>query len=1280
LAASVQCFTDVPAADTNSVAATNAILVFHLGDAAATNGCEITVKRTYGAVNSCNVTSTCDQVITVLDTIPPALTGSSNQLIECGGAWDFIAPTATDLCVGTNVTVTALGASTNNLCGLTITATQTWVGTDASSNASYFSQTVTIIDTTAPSVLLPTNRVVECGDAWNFDLPPASDVCSTGLVVSAVTVTNPIVGQTFSATRTWTFTDDCGNATNVSQTVAVLDTVPPQIFCTNDIVVECAGPAGNAIAYNPIATDACDTNINAVTSPVSGSLFTLGTNLVVSVATDDSGNTNFCTFNIIVVDTTPPLISCPAPVIAAETPRDSGSAVVTFSNAVVSDICDAALSPVATPASGSTFLNGITPVTWTVTDGSGNTNFCTFNVRVIPYRLVVSTTLDSGPGSLKQALLDANDAPGENYIYFNLPGTGPHLIQPLAALPAITSPVIIDGWSESGTNQPPVVSIDGVNTSNTADGLVIQSGSSTVRGLAIVNFANGIVLGSGTNTIQGNYIGLALDGTNAAPNANNGVLLTTGASRNMIGGLAAGAANVIAFNGGNGVSLGVAAGGRNTISGNSIHSNGGLGIDLSGDGVTANDLDDTDGGPNTLANFPILSDARSSFGVTEIDGSLNAVPGTYRIEFFLNPVADVSLHGEGRVFIGSTVVSVNGSGTENFSASLVLTALYTDFISATATDLQGNTSEFSPVVQVRTPPMIELQPQSTNSMPGDPVTFCAQATGTPPIYYQWRLNGVNIPGGTNACYTIPSAELGDGGTYTVIIRNALNAFASFPASLILGGANILTPGVGDNFANAVDISSYEFGTNGVLAGNNAFATFEAFEPAHAGKFGGRSVWYKWCTPSGGKGIATFRTTGSTFDTLIGVYRGTSVSNLIEVASSEDDGRGYSSEVRFNAFYNSSTDFCYYIAVDAYDRIGGDFVLAWNQKKTAHMLPVILLQPSSITVPPGAAVTFTNFSVPECAQGHLDCNHDHWQVNNNQKEKLTYQWYLDGYPIAGATNRSYTIASVDTSHLGDYRVRVFTPWEFLDSRRATLQINFNGEGTQPVQAVDKFFDLFFTDPIFLGIAPENQNRGDAGLTTTAAGTVVRGYTGTQIFNTAGSATEPGEVICGVTGGSSEWITFVPEQTGTLFLNTIGSSYDTVMAVFRRNPTNAAALQLLACDNNSGTDGLDSAVSLAVEGGKTNYVLVDGVNGATGILYLNYSLATTTIIKLAGRTAEGANIVQVNGRPGINFAIQASTNFSNWASIVTTNAPTGVFNYTDNGSISLPRRYYRALILP
>ena len=249
--------------------------------------------------------------------------------------------------------------------------------------------------------------------------------------------------------------------------------------------------------------------------------------------------------------------------------------------------------------------------------------------------------------------------------------------------------------------------------------------------------------------------------------------------------------------------------------------------------------------------------------------------------------------------------------------------------------------------------------------------------------------------------------------------------------------------------------------------------------------------------------------------------------------------------------------------------------------------------------------------------------------------------------------------------------------------AQLQINQTGTGSENVQAEDKFEDLVnAADPIILG-NPVNQPLSGGTLNSQdavvlAAGSVVRGYTGTQVFDTRGSLSD-NEVICGIIGGASEWISFVPQQSGLFYLNTDGSSYDTVMAVFTRIGTNTALTQL-ACDNNSGLDGIDSALSVQVTAGQTNYVVLDGVNGATGILQLNYSLVTATALQSLGQNAQGANLVRLVGHAGMKFTIQASSDMRQWSSLITTNSANDTFDYTDTGSTNYPLRYYRALMQP
>ena len=127
----------------------------------------------------------------------------------------------------------------------------------------------------------------------------------------------------------------------------------------------------------------------------------------------------------------------------------------------------------------------------------------------------VTNTDDSGAGSLRQAILDANAAAGTDTINFNIPGTGPHTISPLSGLPEVTETVCIRGYTQSGasvaTASTPatiMIELDGTNAGDDIHGLFITADNCIVRGLVINRFGRGgIYLPASGCKIQGNYIG-----------------------------------------------------------------------------------------------------------------------------------------------------------------------------------------------------------------------------------------------------------------------------------------------------------------------------------------------------------------------------------------------------------------------------------------------------------------------------------------------------------------------------------------------------------------------------------------------------------------------------------------------------------------------------------------------------------------------------------------------------------------------------------------------------
>jgi len=204
----------------------------------------------------------------------------------------------------------------------------------------------------------------------------------------------------------------------------------------------------------------------------------------------------------------------------------------------------------------------------------------------------------------------------------------------------------------------------------------------------------GFSFGTG-NIIQGNWIGISATGTNLLGNSNRGIEIKNAANGNIIGGTGTGEGNVIAGNGTGIVIEDTAVGNR--IHGNAIYANGGLGIDLGNDGVTLNDANDADAGPNGLQNFPVFTSLISSDTLSTIAGNYHGIANrTYRLEFFGNAPAVVGNgQPQGQVFLGSTNVTTNASGNASFSFS-VFGPVAGLFITATATDLTtNNTSEFS---------------------------------------------------------------------------------------------------------------------------------------------------------------------------------------------------------------------------------------------------------------------------------------------------------------------------------------------------------------------------------------------------------------------------------------------------------------------------------------------------------------------------------------------------------------------------------------------------------
>jgi CSLREA domain-containing protein len=226
---------------------------------------------------------------------------------------------------------------------------------------------------------------------------------------------------------------------------------------------------------------------------------------------------------------------------------------------------------------------------------------------------------------------------------------------------------------------------NGILVSGVTETAIIGGTSRGARNVISANAATGL-LSDRPLIVQGNHIGTKKGGTEPLGNGLSGLRLFGGG--NVVGG-AGDLANVIAFNHGDGITVFGGVGSR--LSRNRIFSNSEQGIDLGANGTTSNDRLDADTGPNNLQNFPSITSAVNTGGQTTIRGVIRSTPNEgFTIELFRNPPGE----GEGQKFIGGLTLAANADGERGFGIVTNEVAVG-DNITGTATDSQGNTSEFS---------------------------------------------------------------------------------------------------------------------------------------------------------------------------------------------------------------------------------------------------------------------------------------------------------------------------------------------------------------------------------------------------------------------------------------------------------------------------------------------------------------------------------------------------------------------------------------------------------
>ncbi|MFN4253901.1 MAG: HYR domain-containing protein [Saprospiraceae bacterium] len=345
---------------------------------------------TFTATDAAGNIDQCVAVVTVEDNEAPVITFCPvGDLVEtepglCTAEFDFDPLTATDNCTPSG----SLAISSNPPFGFDFpvgTTTVTFTVTDASGNTAQCTAEVEVEDTEEPIIICPVTYIegtagVNCDTTVTIPAPTVIDNCGA-------TVTNDAPpGNLFSyydnpTIVTFTATDAAGNQAFCEVEVVINDLTAPVLTCPDNVTISTSSSNCNTTLNLPpvVAVDNCVGPITAVQSPPNGTQLPFGTSSISYTATDNDGNESICTISVTVTDSIAPAITCPANVTVGSNPTGcEGTATLT---ATATDNCTPPPTIVQNPP-GNIFQLGTTTVTFTATDGAGNTANCTTTVTV----------------------------------------------------------------------------------------------------------------------------------------------------------------------------------------------------------------------------------------------------------------------------------------------------------------------------------------------------------------------------------------------------------------------------------------------------------------------------------------------------------------------------------------------------------------------------------------------------------------------------------------------------------------------------------------------------------------------------------------------------------------------------------------------------------------------------------------------------------------------------------------------------------------------------------
>ncbi len=430
----------------------------------------------------------------------------------------------------------------------------------------------------------------------------------------------------------------------------------------------------------------------------------------------------------------------------------------------------------------------------------------------------------------------------------------------------------------------------------------------------------------------------------------------------------------------------------------------------------------------------------------------------------------------------------------------------------------------------------------------------------------------------------------------------------------------INPALNDAFANCLSIT----GMVGSVSGSTRGATRQSGEPNHAGISGSGSVWYCWIAPTNGP--FTFDTSGSGFDTLLGIYTGSAVSALTPIASDNNSGSNGASRVTFNAVSNT----LYRIAVDGVPDATGVVKLAWS----GPLPPTILSSPLSTNAPAGAAVTF--------------------RVAAGGTAPFSFQWrhqgtnLVDNEYVAGAGSATLTLNKILPGDEGVYTVVITNVYGAITSAPANLIVLDNAR----VVFID---ELSGHSGAFVRVPIELQSVGNehsVSFTLLFDPAVLSNPRATNVPADAGLILTTNQLVTGALGVRLDLAPTVTFTAG--HVSVLDFIFDTAAApVPTQTFAGFGALPVARVVKDT------NAVALTT-------LFVAGTIDLEPLQFADSAFSNGTY-RLRFPTAEGNR-----------YALEASLDLTNWTALTTNTAAGANFQFITNAM--LPQQFFRVRLVP